>query len=55
MKASMNPYAGYCYPPAFIAHTVYQYHRFCLGLWDVEELLAKRGIEVACQIIRQWH
>jgi len=30
------------------------YHRFCLSLRDVEELLAKRGILVTYETIRQW-
>ncbi len=30
------------------------YHRFCLSLRDVEELLAKRGIIVTYETIRQW-
>jgi putative transposase len=54
MKTSINPYAGYRYPPEIIAHTVWLYHRFCLSLRDVEELLAERGIEVTYETIRQW-
>lgn len=50
MKSSSNPYAGYRY----LAHTVWLYHRFCLSLRDVEELLAERGIEVTYETIRQW-
>mgnify|MGYP000123780741 CR=1 FL=1 len=30
------------------------YHRFCLGLRDVEDLLAERGIEVSCESSRHW-
>lgn len=30
------------------------YHRFCLSFRDVEELLAKRGIIVFDETIRQW-
>lgn len=30
------------------------YHRFCLSLRDVEDLLAERGIEVTYESIRQW-
>ena len=54
MKSSTNPYAGYRYPPEIIAHSVWLYHRFCLSLRDVEELLAERGIEVTYETIRQW-
>ena len=54
MKSSTNPYAGYRYPPEIIAHSVWLYHRFCLSLRDVGELLAERGIEVTYETIRQW-
>ncbi len=30
------------------------YHRFCLSFREVEELLAKRGISVTYETIRQW-
>ena len=41
-------------PPEIIAHTVWLYHRFCLSLRDVEELLAERGVIVSYETIRQW-
>ena len=52
----MNPttYCGYRFPPEIISHSVWLYHRFCLSLRDVEELLAKRGILVTYETIRQW-
>ena len=52
----MNPttYRGYRFPPEIISHSVWMYHRFCLSLRDVEELLAKRGILVTYETIRQW-
>ena len=45
---------GYRFPPEIISHGVWQNHRFCLSFHDVEELLAKRGIFVTYEIIRQW-
>lgn len=33
-------------PPTIISHAVWLYHRFCLSLRDVEDLLAERGIAV---------
>jgi putative transposase len=34
--------------------SVWLYHRFCLCFRDVEELLAKRGILVTYESVRQW-
>jgi hypothetical protein len=39
--------------PRIIRHAVFLYHRFCSSLGDVEELLAKRGIIVCYETIRQ--
>jgi putative transposase len=33
---------------------VWLYHRFCLSLRDVEDLLAERGIIVSCETTRGW-
>ena len=45
---------GYRFPPDVIAHGVWLYHRFTLGLRDIEDLLAERGITVSYETIRQW-
>ena len=47
-------YRGYRFPPEIISHAVWLYHRFCLSLRDVEDLLAERGITVSYETIRQW-
>ncbi len=47
-------YRGYRFPPEVISHGVWLYHRFCLSLRDVEEMLAKRGILVTYETIRHW-
>ncbi len=44
MKMNLTKYRGHRFPPEIISHGVWMYHRFCLSLRDVEELLAKRGI-----------
>ncbi len=54
MKTNANRYRGYRFPPEIISHGVWLYHRFCLSLRDVEEPLAKRGIIVSYETIRQW-
>src|SRR5438128_9982479 len=47
-------YAGYRFPAEIIAHAVWLYFRFPLGLRMVEELLAARGIIVSHETVRQW-
>ena len=47
-------YRGHRFPREIISHSVWLYHRFCLSFRDVEELLAKRGIIVTYETIRQW-
>ena len=54
MKTNTNGYRGYRFPREIISHSVWLYHRFSLSLRDVEELLAKRGIIVSYETIRQW-
>ena len=54
MKNKKPLYHGYRFPQEIISHTVWLYHRFCLSLRDVEELLAEREIIVTYESIRQW-
>jgi putative transposase len=54
MKTNTNGYRGYRFPREIISHSVWLYHRFPLSFRDVEELLAKRGIIVSYETIRQW-
>ncbi len=54
MKTNTNGYRGYRFPREIISHSVWLYHRFSLSFRDVEELLAKRGIIVSYETIRQW-
>ncbi len=54
MKTNATCYHGYRFPREIISHGVWLYHRFCLSFRDVEELLAKRGIIVSYETIRQW-
>ncbi len=46
-------YRGYRFPPEIIAPAVWLYHRFTLSSRDVEDLLAKRGVSVSDETIRQ--
>lgn len=42
------------YPGDVIRHAVWLYFRFTLSLRDVEEMLARRGIDVSYESIRCW-
>lgn len=54
MNSKKSSYHGYRYPAEIISHSVWLYHRFCLSLRDVEDLLAERRIEVSYESIRHW-
>ena len=54
MKADAKSYHGYRFPPEIISQGVWLYYRFSLSFRDVEELLAKRGVLVSYESIRQW-
>ncbi len=54
MKTNTNGYGGYRFPPEIISLCVWLYHRFSLSFREKEELLAKRGIIVSYETIRQW-
>ena len=49
-----SSYRGYRFPPEFIIHAVWLYHRFTLSFRDIEDLLAERGVIVTYESIRQW-
>ena len=42
------------FPPEIIQHAVWLYARFTLSFRDVEELLAKRGIDLSNETVRRW-
>ncbi len=47
-------YRNLHFPPSIIQRAVWLYARFNLSLRDVEELMAKRGVEVSYETIRRW-
>lgn len=49
-----NPYKRHRYPKEIISHAMWLFHRFPLSLRDVSEMLAKRGIMVTYETIREW-
>jgi transposase-like protein len=47
-------YRRHRFPPPIIQHAIWLYLRFTLSYRDVEELLAKRGLEVSYETVRRW-
>ena len=47
-------YRRHRFPPEIISHAVWLYYRFAVSFRDVEELLAKRGVTVTYETVRQW-
>ena len=47
-------YKRHRFPPEIIRHAIWLYARFTLSFRDVEELLAKRGIDVSTETLRRW-
>ena len=47
-------YARHQFPAEIIRHAVWLYLRFTLSYRDVEELLAKHGIETSYETVRRW-
>ncbi|CDZ29128.1 Transposase [Neorhizobium galegae bv. officinalis] len=54
MSAPTVSYKNHRFPPQIIAHAVWLYLRFPLGLRLVEEMLLERGIIVSYETIRRW-
>ena len=50
----MNIYKRHRFPPDIISYAVWLYFRFNLSHWDIEDLLAQRGIIVSYESIRLW-
>ena len=42
------------FPPVVIQHAVWLYLRFTLSYRDVEDLLAKRGLDFSYETVRSW-
>jgi uncharacterized protein (DUF1810 family) len=47
-------YAATDFSPDVIRHAVWLYLRFTLSYWDVEDLLAERGLMISNESIRPW-
>ena len=53
MKAAPS-YKGHRYPTKIIEEAVWLYFNFALSFREVEMMLARRGVEVSYETIRQW-
>jgi putative transposase len=54
MSRSKPLYHRRRFPAEIISHCVWLYFRFCLSYRDVEEIMAKRGVAVTYETIRDW-
>ena len=54
MNRSKPLYFRRRFPAEIISHCVWLYFRFCLSYRDVEEIMAKRGVAVTYETIRDW-
>jgi len=54
MNTKTLSYQRHRFPSEIISPAVWLYHPFCLSFREIEELLAKRGITVTYETIRQW-
>ncbi len=54
MTCRESLYKRHRFPPGTIQHAVWLYYRFNLSHRDIEDPLARRGIDVTHESIRLW-
>jgi len=54
MTRPKSLYHRHRFPAEIISHCVWLYFRFCLSYRDVEEIMAKRGVAVSYETVREW-
>ena len=54
MKPPPDPHYRHRFPAEIISHTVWLYHVFSLRLWDIELILAERGVCISYETIWRW-
>src|SRR6266849_6964870 len=47
-------YRRHRFPAEIISHCVWLYFRFALSFRDVEEMLARRGVSLSYETVREW-
>ena len=51
---NLSLYQRHHFPSAIISHCVWLYYRFALSYRDINEMMAKRGVFVNHESIREW-
>jgi hypothetical protein len=54
MNSSPPAYFRHRFPAEIISHCVWLYLRFALSYRDIEEMMAKRGVVLTYETIREW-
>jgi putative transposase len=54
MDTTQSLYHRHRFPAEIISHCVWLYFRFALSFRDVEEMMAKRGVTVTYESVREW-
>src|SRR5215471_16598586 len=54
MHTSVSLYHRHRFPAEIISHSVWLYFRFALSFRDVEEMLARRGVTLSYETVREW-
>jgi putative transposase len=49
-----TPYTRQRFPAAILSQCVWLYFRFCPSYWNVEELMAARGLMLTYEAVRPW-
>jgi putative transposase len=55
MRTSVSLYHRHRFPAEIISHCVWLYFRFALSFRDVEEMLARRGVALTYETVREWY
>ncbi len=54
MSTPAELYRGHRFPADIISQVVWLYFRFSLSYRDVEEMMARRGIQLTYETVREW-
>jgi len=51
---SRSPYHSHRFPSVVIQHVVSLYLRFTLRVWNIEDILVERGLDLSYETVRRW-
>ena len=54
VRAPINPYRGHRFPREIISEVVWLYFRLSVSYRDVEEMMARRGVQLTYETVREW-